>query len=1244
MSPVYLLELTGVVVAVAMGWVVYRRQKRVQQVAQSFSVQEHALITNIISVAAEFIKLDGVIDDREVEQVEQFLDDVTLFSGYSKKWVLQLFRTELKKPQGDFSFTPDFKKLFSYNYRIKVFLIDLLCDLAIADGDFHPDEKSFIKKTAEDLSVKNEDVQTQFVRAQSQLESQSSTDLKYGVLGLAPDASIEQVNRAYLTLVRQYLPDGFQKYSKGFQSLNQRKLMQVEEAFEFINPTASGIEENELLRLSYNYKVFISYRHADNKEPDRCWADWIRRSLLNEKIPAEIVGRKNIRGNAVPESFHPVFMDEIGLSVGGDLNDSLKCKLEHSDTLIVICSPRTPESVYVEQEVACFKELGRKDRIFPVMIEGDANSFDAAQECLPAGLRCCNQPSEDACDEGRKKTIERLCADFRLIKGSETNQGYTNPSAYYDYLIQEGYTTKHARKLQKEYQIRHHQSWAKLVSGLLGVEPEKYTDACDRQSEKSVQRKLHVAVIAGVVLAIFALTGFGLFFSTQRAKEAAILSSYLADITLAHDHWKSGDLITAKNIMKHNEAKVSGRLCQSFEWRYLKQMIEGSPQLTQHEGPIRSMAFSHEGSLLASGGYDGLVCLWDLNKFHSAPQVITNKTAVFALDFSRDDQLLAIAGSGSTLRIIHTDNLQNQCLAEHKHQVATCLDFSPKNPFLLATGGDDASVVLWEIKDGEIQERCTATNLGNNVHGISFSPKGTHLAAGDKNGNIHLWEVTADFGLHLINKLEPPGNTNNIAFEEEIYPVTFSPDGTWLVSGWGSQNQHEIHLWSAWDTPNPILSVRLHDTNSARIYGLNFLNGEQNLLSTDESGLLTLWDLQAGCSIQQVDVTEGSLFSVVSRANIARTDNVIAVAGSSCVIHLFQFDSKTNRLIPISQKQEDGNLIQEVILGTHQTVGVNAHANGVRKTLVLPNKNCVVSAGNDGMVKFWNAETWQLCRPDISWKPPTGTVPANNLAINREGNLLAVSYGDWTATKPGHILLYDLNNNSTVGVITNAHSGCVNDIAFHPDGKQLISVGHDHKIKAWNLHPFSKPAKRIITGPDGKDPHSHWVWAVAFEPQTRTMITVGHDNKIHLWDMDTFKYKRTLEKHTVGIKSLAVHPKKAIIATGGFDNMIRLWDLKTGENKKLFGHVGTVSSLAFSPCGRTLVSGAWDGSIRLWNVKTGRELLQFRTLSHSRNSSVIDGLISRPNDVCFLPEQSSLLSSDDSGYISIWKAQTPHEE
>ncbi len=124
------------------------------------------------------------------------------------------------------------------------------------------------------------------------------------------------------------------------------------------------------------YYAFISYNHADKKEA-RELQHWLEYYKLPNKVR-----RDNPK---LPKYVRPLFRDETHLDIG-DLTPQICAGLEQSQFLIVICSPRSASSDWVNKEIEYFISLGRQDKILPYIIEGVPHAKNVGEECYPPAL------------------------------------------------------------------------------------------------------------------------------------------------------------------------------------------------------------------------------------------------------------------------------------------------------------------------------------------------------------------------------------------------------------------------------------------------------------------------------------------------------------------------------------------------------------------------------------------------------------------------------------------------------------------------------------------------------------------------------------------------------------------------------------------------------------------------------------------------------------------------------------------
>src|ERR1051326_3169959 len=265
---------------------------------------------------------------------------------------------------------------------------------------------------------------------------------------------------------------------------------------------------------NFKYWAFLSYSHQDNLETRHDgtkghvrWAEWLHDSLETYRVPAEFRTRQTRTGEEMPDHFYPVFQDEKELPINADLGESIRIALKQSRFLIVICSPRSATSRYVNEEVRYFKELGRGDRIMTLMIDGEPNvsfgnkaGFSANEECFCPALR---HPLNDQkeVDVTRTDAQEPIAGDVRIKDSASTREPKASDAriqrALFDY-------TK-----------------VKLLAGLMGVGFDELVHrAKERQlrEERAKARRLRKLVAGFAALALISVAaGVFAFLKQQEA-------------------------------------------------------------------------------------------------------------------------------------------------------------------------------------------------------------------------------------------------------------------------------------------------------------------------------------------------------------------------------------------------------------------------------------------------------------------------------------------------------------------------------------------------------------------------------------------------------------------------------------------------------------------------------------------------------------------------------------------------------
>ena len=129
------------------------------------------------------------------------------------------------------------------------------------------------------------------------------------------------------------------------------------------------------MNMAYIYDAFISYSHRDMD-----WAKWLQHRLENYRIPRDLCSRG-------PRGSHlKVFRDQTDLA-GVELQQALRAELDTAEYLIVLCSPSSAASHWVDDEVRYFISVHDDRHVIPFIVEGEPESENPEIECYPPRLR-----------------------------------------------------------------------------------------------------------------------------------------------------------------------------------------------------------------------------------------------------------------------------------------------------------------------------------------------------------------------------------------------------------------------------------------------------------------------------------------------------------------------------------------------------------------------------------------------------------------------------------------------------------------------------------------------------------------------------------------------------------------------------------------------------------------------------------------------------------------------------------------
>jgi WD40 repeat protein len=434
---------------------------------------------------------------------------------------------------------------------------------------------------------------------------------------------------------------------------------------------------------------------------------------------------------------------------------------------------------------------------------------------------------------------------------------------------------------------------------------------------------------------------------------------------------------------------------------------------------VSSVAFSPDGSLLASAGNNSQIELWS-TVTRTEQQPLHGSGDIGAVAFSPDG--IDIAADGS-------DDLVRFWRASPPHTYYAYDNTYPGAIFTLAFSDDGHALLIGGL-DGVILLSQHTRNLSipAAVTSVAFSPDGRMIATAALDGSVRVWDAATNWPTHVISA--DPGGAQAVAF---------SPDGRLLASG-GSDGY--VHLWNpvtgaqfaALRADGPIVTGVAFSPDGSLLAAASWQKNPANAAQASLPGDIEVWDARTRTLLARTPLTDGALAGPAFAP-----DGPLLAYG----------------LDPLNGRAGGAELVL-VNARTLRPVGPPLSSSSqVLAVAFSPDGRLVAAGRDDGTIALWDTRDHRLTRT-IKASPDR----VDDVAFSPNGRILAAGGAD------DLVRLFDVRTGALIAVL-NDHTDVVNDVTFSADGKTLASAGGDGYVFLWATAPQSAVARlcQALRGP-----------------------------------------------------------------------------------------------------------------------------------------------------------------------------------
>lgn len=465
--------------------------------------------------------------------------------------------------------------------------------------------------------------------------------------------------------------------------------------------------------------------------------------------------------------------------------------------------------------------------------------------------------------------------------------------------------------------------------------------------------------------------------------------------------------------------------------------------------------------------------------------------------------------------------------------------------------------------------------------------------------------------------------------DEEVIGYTFAADGRRLLVVTRTSSQ-------VWDTatgkPVGVRHENLRPNGGGPGLAALSADGALAAMNYTISGDTEVWEVETGrvrCTLRRLENLYAVRFNRDGTrllVNEAYPANRISLWDTTTGALAAELTEHTNNIIDQAYSP-DGTRIATA--SVDQTVRVwdaasgrllhtlRGHSSRVNAVAFSPDGRRLVSAADDRSLRLWAVTTGQELRV---FRGHTGVVTG---AAFVDGDTVASVSADRT------VRYWDTRSGPGSGLWA-GHTGFVYAVAYHPDGKHVVSGSWDGTARVWD--ETGREVRRFVVPKRERELGRERVCGLAVDPAGRWVATVCWGDNVHLWDFDTGERLHTWERDQKSWMTgrIAFHPTADLLAASGGRAEVSVYDPRTKKTVvTLETQAEVVGDVAFSPDGKWLAAaGGADKTVNVWQVSTWKKVASLTAATDAYYS------------LAFSPDSRTLASGSVDGNVYLWDVGT----